>query len=249
MNRWLNGTVFKITKWTKFLFSIIIRAPIKPFSAGQFNQLAMINTNGKTIQRAYSYVNSPNNCNLEFYITLIPQGTFTNYLYKLKPGDNILINKNSFGFFTIDNIHNCDILWMFASGTGIGPFLSILQEGTWVCKFKKIILIHSVKYVNDLTYISLINHFKKLYKNRFIFEAITSQEYTHRFLHGRITDFIHNNQLEIKIGYEIQPKTSHVMICGNPNMVKHMKLLLQTTKKLRKNLKKTPGQITTENYW
>lgn len=40
------------------------------------------------------------------------------------------------GFFVLDEIPDCDTLWMLATGTAIGPYLSILQYGKDLERFK-----------------------------------------------------------------------------------------------------------------
>lgn len=41
MNSWINADVLTINKWTNNLFSLILKAPIEPFHAGQFTKLAL----------------------------------------------------------------------------------------------------------------------------------------------------------------------------------------------------------------
>ncbi|MDE5285896.1 MAG: ferredoxin--NADP(+) reductase, partial [Buchnera aphidicola] len=109
----------------------------------------------KKITRSYSYVNAPSNQVLEFYIIRIKNGKLSNILYNLKKNDKIFIKKQSYGFFTLKEVPYCKFLWMFATGTAIGPYLSILQEEQNIDRFKKIILIHAVRYYNDLSYLPL----------------------------------------------------------------------------------------------
>ena len=126
----------------KNLFSIFLKAPISSFQAGQFTKLAVYDDNKiKKIQRAYSFVNAPSNTNLEIYIVRVKNGKLSNLLYNLKNGDNIFIKKNAYGFFVLKEIPDCETLWMFATGTAIGPYCSILQEGKDVERFKNIILV------------------------------------------------------------------------------------------------------------
>jgi ferredoxin--NADP+ reductase len=40
------------------------------------------------------------------------------------------------GFFVLEEVPDCDTLWMLATGTAIGPYLSILQEGKDLDRFK-----------------------------------------------------------------------------------------------------------------
>lgn len=40
------------------------------------------------------------------------------------------------GFFVLDEVPHCETLWMLAIGTAIGPYLSILQLGKDLDRFK-----------------------------------------------------------------------------------------------------------------
>ncbi|WP_343152720.1 FAD-binding oxidoreductase [Buchnera aphidicola] len=247
MTTWIKAKVLKIKKWNHNLFSLILNAPICPFIPGQYTKL-LLNRNNK-VQRAYSYVNSPNNTNIEFYIVLVPKGKITPFLYNLKVNEEINISKESFGFFTTREIPNKEILWMFSTGTAIGPYLSILQNKKEVLQFKKIVLIHAVRYYEDLNYLPLIDNIKKKYKDRFHFISITSREKNKNSIFGRIPQLIENKSIEKKIGLNLEKKTSHVMLCGNPGMVKESISLLQKTRNMNKHLRRKPGEITSENYW
>ncbi|WP_247646095.1 FAD-binding oxidoreductase, partial [Enterobacteriaceae endosymbiont of Donacia piscatrix] len=119
MTEWSIGKIKEIKYWKNNLFSIILKAKINNFFAGQFTKLAL-KINNKKIQRAYSYINSPKNKNYEFYISNINKGNLTPFLYKLKINDKIMIAKNALGNFTINNINSCKNLWMLSTGTGIG---------------------------------------------------------------------------------------------------------------------------------
>ncbi|CAL4043777.1 Flavodoxin/ferredoxin--NADP reductase [Buchnera aphidicola (Takecallis arundicolens)] len=249
MTQWINAKVIKVKKWTERLFSIILNAPIQEFYAGQFAKLAIKTPENKYIKRVYSYVNAPYDKNLEFFITLIPNGVMSNQLYHLTTGEEILISKTASGFFTIKEIPTCNTLWMMATGTAIGPFCSILQEGSGLEKFKKIILIYAVKYAHELVYLPLIKNLQKKYNNKLLIQTITSQEQHTNSLTGRIPALINQHILEKTVGYEICPKTSHIMLCGNPNMVKDTQSILIKKRNLKKHLRRISGHISSENYW
>jgi ferredoxin--NADP+ reductase len=57
-----------------------------------------------------------------------------------------------------------------------------------------------------------------------------------------------DGRLQQAVGLEQSPDRSHFMLCGNPDMVKDVTELLKT-RDFRKNRRRTPGHITTENYW
>ncbi|QCI16797.1 ferredoxin--NADP(+) reductase [Buchnera aphidicola (Aphis craccivora)] len=251
MNPWINAKVLKIKKWTTNLFSIFLKAPISVFQAGQFTKLAICeNDNTKKIQRAYSFVNAPSSQNLEIYIVRIPNGKLSNLLYNLKSGDNLFIKKKSYGFFILQEIPDCEILWMFATGTAIAPYCSILQEGGKdIERFKNIVLIHAVRYKNELTYLPLMKQLCLKYNGKLKIQTIVSREKDNNSLPGRIPFLLKNKIIENKIGLEINRKNSHIMLCGNPSMVKETYLLLNELKNMTKHLRKKHGHITMENYW
>ncbi|WMY97730.1 MAG: FAD-binding oxidoreductase [Arsenophonus sp.] len=248
MMNWIVGKIVKVYNFTENLFSLIIRAPIKPFKAGQFTKLAL-RINDRYIQRAYSYVNAPDDPELEFYIVSIPDGLFTSELKKLKLHDSILIKEYALGFFTIDEIPNCKDLWMLSTGTAIGPFLSILQFKKNLEKFDKIILVHAVRYKHDLSYWFLMKKLRKEYKGKLIIQSVISRENKDNSLHGRIPQLIENRKLEECVGFKLNKKTSHIMLCGNPGMVKDTLNILKNKYDMDKHLRRKPGNITVERYW
>lgn len=65
MADWVTGKVTKVRNWTDALFSLTVHAPVLPFTAGQFTKLGL-EIDGERVQRAYSYVNSPDNPDLSF---------------------------------------------------------------------------------------------------------------------------------------------------------------------------------------
>ncbi|VFP83862.1 ferredoxin--NADP reductase [Buchnera aphidicola] len=248
MNKWLKIHLIELKKWKNNLFTLVIQAPINSFIAGQFTKLSYINSKKQRIQRAYSFINPPNNKNLEFYILLIQKGKLTPQLYDIYNHD-IFIAKNSFGFFTIEELPSKENIWMIATGTALGPYCSILQYENVLKKFNKIILIYAVKYSVDLNYLSLFKKIKKIYKDKIIIKIILSQEKNKKYLHGRIPDLINSGKLEKSIHEPLNADTSHVMLCGNPNMIQDTQKILFSLKNMKKHFRRNPGHITSENYW
>lgn len=116
MADWVTGKVTKVQFWTDALFSLTLHAPVHPFTAGQFAKLGL-DIDGERVQRAYSYVNAPDNPDLEFYLVTVPDGKLSPRLAALKPGDEVQIVSDAAGFFVLDEIPDCDTLWMLATGT------------------------------------------------------------------------------------------------------------------------------------
>ncbi|UDG81267.1 Flavodoxin/ferredoxin--NADP reductase [Candidatus Profftia lariciata] len=248
MTKLVTGIITKVQHWTSNLFSITVQAPINNFIAGQFAKLTLI-INGERVQRAYSYVNAPNNNNLEFYIVTILNGKLSPYLHKLQIGDNIQISKESSGFFILDEITTCKNIWMLATGTGLGPYLSILQEGKDLDRFQNIVLVHAVRFLQDLSYLALMQDLKQRYKGKLRIQTVISRENVTQSLYGRLPMLIQNGLLESSVGLTIHSNNSHIMMCGNPQMVRDTKQVLQDTRGMVKHLRRQPGHITSEHYW
>ncbi|WWO99775.1 MAG: ferredoxin--NADP(+) reductase [Candidatus Dasytiphilus stammeri] len=250
MSNWVVAKVIQIIHWTDNLFTLKVHAAISPFIAGQFTKIAL-EINGKRIQRAYSYLNAPSDNDLEFYIVTVKDGKLSPYLHELKIGNELLIYKEASGFFVLKEIPSCNNLWMLATGTGIGPYLSILQEGKDLDRFETIILVHAVRYARDLCYLPLMQQLKQRYNKKLKIKTIVSREYMAGSLLGRIPTLIAYGKLEESLEIPIDPQNSHVMLCGNPNMVRETQEILQKVKKMNKHLRhgKQLFHITAEHYW
>ncbi|RLR50363.1 ferredoxin--NADP(+) reductase, partial [Pseudomonas aeruginosa] len=114
MENWVNGKVVQVNYWTDALMSLIVHAPIDKFTAGQYAKLAL-DIEGERVQRAYSYVNSPNSNDLEFYLVTVPDGKLSPKLTALKPDDNVLVTEQANGFFVLEEIPDTRTLWMLST--------------------------------------------------------------------------------------------------------------------------------------
>lgn len=248
MANWVTGNVVEAKFWTESLFSLVINAPIKPFTAGQYAKLAL-EIDGERIQRAYSYVNAPSDDQLEFYFVIVPNGKLSPKLAQLQPGDALQITDEATGFFVLDEIPECQNLWMLSTGTAIGPFLSILQEGKGLERFKNIVLLHAVRYHRDLSYLPLMKKLEQQYQGKLQIVTVVSREHAEGSLHGRVPALIENHALEEMVGIPLSPETCHVMLCGNPEMVRDTRDMLKNSHGMVKHLRRKPGHISSEQYW
>lgn len=248
MAEWVNGNVSEVTHWTENLFSIKVHAPVAPFIAGQFAKLAL-EVEGERVQRAYSYVNAPASPDLEFYLVNVPEGKLSPRLHALKPGDSLMITKEAAGFFVLDEIPECQTLWMLATGTAIGPYLSILQQGEGMARFEHIVLVHAARYAADLSYLPLMQQLAERYNGKLRIQTVVSRETAPGALTGRVPALIESGQLEQAVGLPITAENSHIMLCGNPQMVRDTQQLLKETRQMTKHLRRRPGHMTAEHYW
>ena len=245
--KWVQGEVVSVKHWTESLYSIKISAPKVKFIAGQYAKISLIIDN-KEVERPYSFVNSPNDPILEIYSVSVPNGPLSTALQKLKKGDQINISPNGNGFLILNEVPKVKNIWMLATGTGIGPYLSILKTEDSCKNFEKVILVHAVRYNKELTYQKTIKDLKEKYGEKFIYITFVSREKVENSLSGRIPQSINNGSLEKKANIKILPSNSHIMMCGNPEMLKDTTIELKKIG-LKKHRRSSPGHITTENYW
>ncbi len=243
MSNWIDATVKSVKWWNESLFSLTVNADVEPFKAGQFTKLSVMDGE-KRIARAYSYVNAPDDPNLEFYLINVVDGQLSSHLAQLTPGDTVLIERRASGFFTLDEVPASEQLWMLSTGTAIGPFLSILQQSEVWQKYKHINLVHGVRQNSDLSYQELINN----HPGQLNYVPVVSREEPLQGLAGRITTVIKNNALSEHVGLCATPNNAQFMLCGNPQMVKDTTELL-LAQNYKRNRRKEPGHITVEQYW
>ncbi|MGO2129206.1 MAG: ferredoxin--NADP reductase [Pseudoalteromonas prydzensis] len=246
MSNWIEASVKDIVWWTDSLFSLIVNADVEPFKAGQFTKLSMM-MDEKRIARAYSYVNAPSSPDLEFYLINVADGLLSQRLAKLKAGDTVMIESRASGFFTLDEIPASEQLFMLSTGTAIGPFLSILEQGDVWQQFKHITLVHGVRLNADLSYQTKITQLQQQYP-QLHYLPVVSREPAIIGLDGRITSRIADDSLFAHCHNGVTPDNAQFMICGNPDMVKDTSALL-TEQGYTRNRRREPGQITVEQYW
>lgn len=248
MAEWVNGKVTRVQHWTDGLFSITVDAPIDSFTAGQFAKLSL-QIDGERVQRAYSYVNAPSDPNLEFYLVTVPEGKLSPRLHQLQPGAEVLVTKEAAGFFVLEEVPDCDTLWMLATGTAIGPYLSILQEGKDLERFNNLVLVHAARFARDLSYLPLMQQLQQRFNGKLRIQTVVSREEVAGSLTGRVPALLEDGRLEAAVGLTLDAETSHVMLCGNPQMVRDTQQTLKEKYQMRKHLRRKPGHITSEHYW
>src|SRR6266403_970600 len=239
--QWLEAKVLDNRHWTDALFSLRVAGPSLAFEAGQFVRLAM-DIDGERIARPFSFVNPPADPVHEFYGIVVPEGPLSPALARLQPGDTLYLAPNPAGFLVLSEVPDAETLWLVSTGTGIAPFLSILRtEAPWK-RFKNIVVVHAVRHANELTYRELIQ------KSGARYISFVSRENAPGSLAGRIPAAVTDGRLEEAAGLALSPATSHVMLCGNPQMLKDATAALMA-RGMRKHRRRTPGHITVESFW
>ncbi|SPL68986.1 ferredoxin--NADP reductase [Acinetobacter stercoris] len=243
--------VLSVHRWTNNLFSFTMTRPAHfKFTAGQFARIGL-KVGDDLVVRAYSVVSSPFDETLEFFSIVVPDGAFTSNLQHLKVGDELYLEKIPYGFLTLAR-YQLPLprdLWLLATGTGLAPFLSMLQDFETWSKYSSITLAYSVRTTSELAYIDRINEIVETFgegHTGFKFVPIITRDPLAP-LHERLPVLIENGELENAVGLKFNPDTTHVMLCGNPQMVDDTKAALKA-RGLTMN-RRGEGNIAVENYW
>jgi ferredoxin--NADP+ reductase len=234
--------------WTDTLFSLRIEAPAPRFEAGQFVKLAL-DVEGERVARPFSFVNPPGDPVLEFCGVIVPQGKLSPRLARLAAGDALHLSTNPSGFLVLSEVPEAETLWLLATGTGLAPFLSILADEAVWRRYAQVVLVHAVRFARERTYRERIEALARAQSGRLRYLSFVSRESAADALAGRIPEAIRDGRLEAAAGRALSAQTSQVLLCGNPEMVRDATEMLRRERGMRKHRRRTPGQITAENYW
>jgi ferredoxin--NADP+ reductase len=105
-----------------------------------------------------------------------------------------------------------------------------------------------VRSARELTYQDTLKGLLEQHPDQLQVIPMVSRETVDHALGGRVTQAIEDGRLEARAGLALDPATSQVMICGNPGMVHDTTHLLEKSG-FKKNRRREPGHITTEQYW
>jgi len=248
-------TITDVRPWTDSLFSFrTTRDRGYRFVPGQFARLGVKGAaEGSIVWRAYSIASAAHDEHLEFFSVVVPNGQFTSRLSKLKEGDQIYVERKSYGFLTTDRFQAGKDLWMLATGTGLAPFLSILHDfATWE-HYDNLLLVQSVRTQQELAYEDLIRGFEGSeyygeFAHKLRYARIVTREPVPGTLRDRVTKLLSNGVLEENLGVKLDHDRSRIMLCGNPEMVEDSRKIL-TERGYRMSRRGEPGHLAVENYW
>ena len=110
---------------------------------------------------------------------------------------------------------------MFATGTGIAPFASLIQDPETYEKFDSVVLMHTCRLADELNYgkqlvEEVLNHefLADIVADKLIYYPATTREVTEN--QGRITDSLKSDEFYSKTGLSrLAPENDRCMICGS----------------------------------
>jgi len=224
--------VLNVHHWNETLFSFrTTRHPGLRFHNGHFVMIGL-QIDGKPLMRAYSIASPNHEEHLEFLSIKVQDGALTSRLQHLKEGDEVLVGRKPVGTLVLSDLKPGRHLYLLGTGTGLAPFLSIIQDPEVYERFEKVVLIHGVRLKSELAYCDFIS--EHLPKHDFLGESIrerliyypTVTREPFKYM-GRMTDLIEDGRIFAHIGLPpLNAAEDRVMICGSPSMLTDLRALL-----------------------
>lgn len=224
--------VLSTRHWNEHLFSFTTtRDAGLRFENGQFIMIGLM-VDGRPLLRAYSIASANHEEHFEFFSIKVPNGALTSRLQHLEVGDEILIGSKPTGTLLLDDLKPGKNLYLLSTGTGLAPFLAILNDPQAWERFDKVVLAHGVRQVSDLAYRGyfeneLPNHefFADVVREKFIyFPSVTREPFRNQ---GRIDQLLESGELGERIGLPpLDPTRDRAMICGSTAMLASISTLL-----------------------
>ncbi len=219
-------SVTDVHHWNESLFSFkTTRDRSLRFENGHFVMLGM-QVEGKPLMRAYSIASPNYDEELEFFSIKVPDGPLTSKLQNIKIGDELLVSSKPTGTLVVDHLLEGRNLYLISTGTGLAPFMSIIQDPAVYERFDRVIVTHGVRYISELAYQDFIQQqlpsnefFGDEVKNKLLYyPTVTREAFRNQ---GRLTDLMTSGKLFADLGLsQADPEHDRFMICGSPSMLK-----------------------------
>lgn len=226
--------VLSVHHWNDTLFSFTTtRENSFRFRNGEFVMIGLP-VDGKPLMRAYSIASANYDDFLEFLSIKVPYGPLTSRLQHLRPGDDLLVSTKPTGTLVIDDLRPGKRLYLFGTGTGLAPYMSIIKDPETYEKFEQVILFHGVRLVSELAYHDYLT--EELPRHEYLGEmvggqlryypAVTREPFSNQ---GRITDLIRSGKLFEDLDLPpLDREVDRAMLCGSPSMLRETRELLDS---------------------
>jgi ferredoxin/flavodoxin---NADP+ reductase len=224
--------VTHVHHWNDSLFSFrTTRDPGFRFESGHFVMVGLP-VEGRPLLRAYS-IASPNwEEYLEFFSIKVPNGPLTSRLQHISVGDEVLVSRKPTGTLVLHDLRPGRHLYLLGTGTGLAPFLSVIQDPETYERFDRVVLAHGVRHIADLAYERFLteelpNHefLGELVRQKLVYyPTVTREPFRNR---GRLTDQLVSGVLATAAGLPpVNPADDRFMLCGSPTMLADLRHIL-----------------------
>lgn len=269
MQEWSNATVIARKDLTgdSLIFRIEADAPLFDFLAGQYTTIGLPtdaariegadpdeNANGnprKRIVRAYSIASSSKAREyIELYVTLVKSGSLTPRLWMLQPGDRLWLGPKATGLFTLEGVPADSDVVLIGTGTGLAPYISMIRAYHRCNVGRRFIVVHGARYVRDLGYRDELEELQRECRTMVYMPTVSRPEEESDWSGhvGRVQSVLADGTLESALGGAFSPKTTHVFVSGNPEMVVDLEHVFNE-QGFTLHSTRSPGTLHVERYW
>ena len=235
--------VTSVKHWTDRLFSFRVSRPQSlRFRSGEFVMIGLMGDpdpktgRQKPLLRAYSIASPSWDEELEFYSIKVQDGPLTSRLQHIQPGEKLILRPKPVGTLVHDALLPGKRLWLFATGTGIAPFASLIRDPETFENYDQIILTHTCRDVAELDYgrelVDSLRSDEMMQEllgdglDKLTYYPTTTREESPRM--GRITDLLRNGTVFADLGIEsISAETDRAMVCGSMGLNTDIKEILE----------------------
>jgi len=206
----------------------------------------------KLIKRAYSIASSSKAKEyMEFYVSLVPSGELTPRLFALQGGDTVWLSPKAHGMFTLADVPRDRHVVFLGTGTGLAPYMSMLRTELTCGSDRHFAVLHGARHSWDLGYRSELMTLRQICSNFTYLPTISRPDEELAPWQGEsgyLQDLWQSRSLAEHWGFEPDPETTNLFLCGNPGMIEQMVELLGE-EGYSEHTRKEPGQVLVERYW
>ncbi|SIQ85188.1 benzoate/toluate 1,2-dioxygenase reductase subunit [Rhizobium sp. RU33A] len=169
-------------------------------------QYINIDVPGSAASRSYSFTTAPGENHLGFLIRKLPVGLMSNWLSHAKPGDRVTATGPLGSFYLRDTERP---LLFLAGGTGLAPFLSMLEVLVAKQSWQPVHLVYGVTKDEDLVLIDVLESYVDRLPD-FSFTTVVADQGSKHPRKGWVTDHMPTGLLSGE---------TDIYLCGPPPMV------------------------------
>lgn len=236
-----NGRLSRWEEIAEGLAIVGVQALESPFAfiPGQYATLGLAGPAGKLVQRPMSISSSAERLDeYEFFIRLVHGGEFTPLLWERTVGDAINI-KGAKGRFVLQDDGRTGLL--VASGTGLAPFMSMIDTLRDRGETRDLVLLHGVSHDYDLAWRERLEQLEASGAFPLRYAGTVSRPQNCPDWHGltgRVEAVVPGRLDELELG----PVNATIYLCGNPDMI-------SAVEEMAAARGFPPEQVRKELYW
>lgn len=245
-----------VTDALAYFFVAPDRAPFASFEPGQFTNLGLEVFDRSVgerrfVRRAYSPGSAPTQRErLEFYVRRVQGGRLTEALFELRPGARLWLDPAVYGRFTLEPVPADRDVVFVASGTGVAPYVSMLRSYAGRKRWRRAVLVESAREERELGYRAELEALAARDPSFVWLPTVTRapEASTWAGSRVRIPALLEPDAFARRTGVALDPRTTHVLLCGNPSMLADVSARLGELG-FAPHSRRAPGQVHTERYW